>query len=64
MDDKKIEITGVSNRYQINKLKKVPPIPKIRKGIAETGLLPDLFFQQEFQKQIMKIAKIYLMVII
>ena len=41
-DEKKISITGTSNRYQINKLKKEDKVTKIRKAAEKMSLPEDL----------------------
>jgi hypothetical protein len=51
--DKKIEITGINNRYQINKLKKNPPIIKKRKIIEKNGI-PIEYFSDEKQNEIIE----------
>ena len=49
--EKKIEIKGINNKYQINKLKKNPPIIKKRKIIEKNGI-PIEYFSHEKQKEI------------
>ena len=53
MDDKKIMISGTGNRYQINKLKKEPPIKKIRTAVEKLGL-PEDFYAQKNQLDIIQ----------
>jgi len=43
-DEKKIIISGTSNRYLINKLKKEPTTEKIRKVVGKLGLPAELYF--------------------
>ena len=51
--DKKINIIGTSNRYQINKLKKNPSIIKKRKETEKWGL-PIEYFDENMQKSIIQ----------
>jgi len=50
-DEKKVLITGTSNRYQINKLKKEEPKIKLRQIKTKSGL-PDELYLSENQEQI------------
>ena len=52
-NNKKILITGTSNRYQINKLKKEPTIIKKKKDVERWGI-PIQFFEEDKQLGILE----------
>jgi hypothetical protein len=52
-DEKTVQISGTTNRYQINKLKKEPKCIKLRKATEKMGL-PEEYFLLENQSAIIK----------